>query len=160
MSSYFDNWTDAFERIEVPDSFDMSFQQLFRELNIHNVVFSKEAQLSILKPQTSDLRQDYGWFPKVSLLEDLSTHDLPSFATELQSLSLVNKLREFAKLDRTPARVVVLLGLLIVSGVFSYLFGDQIYFQTVDYRLFAIVISGLSLGLFYGLWAAVLHQSD
>ena len=63
----FDNWTDAFERIEVPDSFDMSFQQLFRELNIHNVVFSKEAQLSILKPQTSDLRQDYGWFPKVSL---------------------------------------------------------------------------------------------
>ena len=151
----FDNWTDAFERIEVPDSFDMSFQQLFRELNIHNVVFSKEAQLSILKPQTSDLRQDYGWFPKVSLLEDLSTHDLPSFATELQSLSLVNKLREFAKLDRTPARVVVLLGLLIVSGVFSYLFGDQIYFQTVDYRLFAIVISGLSLGLFYGLWAAV-----
>ena len=151
----FDNWTDAFERIEVPDSFDMSFQQLFRELNIHNVVFSKEAQLSILKPQTSDLRQDYGWFPKVSLLEDLSTHDLPSFATELQSLSLVNKLREFAKLDRTPARVVVLLGLLIVSEVFSYLFGDQIYFQTVDYRLFAIVISGLSLGLFYGLWAAV-----
>lgn len=151
----FDNWTDAFERIEVPDSFDMSFQQLFRELNIHNVVFSKEAQLSILKPQTSDLRQDYGWFPKVSLLEDLSTHDLPSFATELQPLSLVNKLREFAKLDRTPARVVVLLGLLIVSGVFSYLFGDQIYFQTVDYRLFAIVISGLSLGLFYGLWAAV-----
>ena len=48
-----------------------------------------------------------------------------------------------------------MLGLLIVSEVFSYLFGDQIYFQTVDYRLFAIVISGLSLGLFYGLWAAV-----
>ena len=75
---------------------------------------------SILKPQTSDLRQDYGWFPKVSLLEDLSTHDLPSFATELQSLSLVNKLREFAKLDRTPARVVVLLGLRGTSALLDF----------------------------------------
>ena len=27
--------------------------------------------------------------------------------------------------------------------------------KTVDYRLFAIVISGLSLGIFYGIWAAV-----
>ena len=85
--------------------------------------------MSILKPQTSDLRQDYGWFPKVSLLEDLSTHDLPSFATELQSLSLVNKLREFAKLDRTPARVVVSSGYLLLVGYFLIYLGTKYIFK-------------------------------
>ncbi|SFC02753.1 hypothetical protein SAMN05660328_101228 [Streptococcus gallolyticus] len=151
----FDNWTNTFERIEVPDSFGITFQQLFEELNIHGATFSEEAPLSVLKPQTSNLRKDYGWFPKVSLLEDLSTRDLPTSAKEQKTLSLADRLRKLAKLDKTSVKVIVLIVLFILGEMLSHLLSNQMYFKTVDYRLFAIVISGLSLGMFYGIWAAV-----
>ena len=151
----FDNWTNTFERIEVPDSFGMTFQQLFEELNIYGATFSEEAPLSVLKPQTSNLRKDYGWFPKVSLLEDLSTRDLPTSAKEQKTLSLADRLRKLAKLDKTSVKVIVLIVLFILGEMLSHLLSNQMYFKTVDYRLFAIVISGLSLGMFYGIWASV-----
>ncbi|MCY7174403.1 hypothetical protein MK543_06605 [Streptococcus gallolyticus subsp. gallolyticus] len=151
----FDNWTNTFERIEVPDSFGITFQQLFEELNIYGATFSEEAPLSVLKPQTSNLRKDYGWFPKVSLLEDLSTRDLPTSAKEQKTLSLADRLRKLAKLDKTSVKVIVLIVLFILGEMLSHLLSNQMYFKTVDYRLFAIVISGLSLGMFYGIWAAV-----
>lgn len=151
----FDNWTDTFERIEVPDSFDMTFQQLFEELNIHGSPFSEEASLSVLRPQASNLKKDYGWFPKVSLLEDLSTHDLPTSAKEQKTLSLADRLRKLVKLDKTSVKVIVLIALFVIGEMLSHLLSNQMYFKTIDYRLFAIVISGLSLGIFYGIWAAV-----
>lgn len=152
----FDNWTDNFERIEVPDSFCMTFRQLFKELNLHSTTFSREAPLSILKPQSSNLRKAYGWFPKVSLLEDLSTCDLLTSTKEQKTFSLADRLRKLAKLDKTSVKVVVLIGLFIVGEILSHLLSDRMFFKTVDYRLFAIVISGINLGIGYGVSAAIL----
>ena len=153
----FDNWDNHFEMINIPDSFNLTFRQIVEELQLeHSCSFLNEAPLFVLSPQDSELRKRYGWFPKVSVLEDLSTAELSNEDAKLQKLSLVDWVRKLAKLDKTSVKVLTLLSLFMVGEILSYLLSNQMYFKTVDYRLFVIVISGISMGMVYGIGAGIL----
>jgi hypothetical protein len=151
-----DNWKDCFEIIDIPDNFGITFSQLFELLHVFDdSLFSNTAPIYELDSQVSNLKDKYGWFPKVSILEDISTFEFPDASLSETKATLFEKIRELAKQDRTSVKFAILIGLIFLSELLIHYSNNQLYFKTVDYRLFAVVISGMSLGISYGIWASL-----
>lgn len=150
-----DNWSGGFECLSVADSFQISYSQLFDELKLPSDSFFSEAlPLSKLTVLDDSLRKDYGWFPKISLLDDLG--DARYQAREGEADSLWQKTQRFLQAHKGLVSLLQFMLFFALSEILSYSLGQQVYFKTIDYRLFFVMAAGFIFGLKMGMAAALL----
>ncbi|MCY7217839.1 hypothetical protein [Streptococcus cristatus] len=150
-----DCWDDEFECLSIPDSFHITYAELFSKLDLAGAdIFSDALPIRELQVADTSLREHYGWFPKVTILDDLE--DFVYQTQEKKDLPRWRQLLMLLHSQNIYGRFLQFFLLFAMSEVLSYTLGQQVYFKTVDYRLFFIMATAFILGTKMGLLAAVL----
>lgn len=157
----FDNWNEEETYLNVPDVFHNTMQDLgdaLKKLASFQRVEYKESSVAEHLP-TDDrvIRYQYGWFPKISVLEELPEM---YHAFEKQwdlKPGRMDSLRQVMKRHEGVIRIVeLILGFLLFQWL-NQLAGNQAQFKMIDLRLVFIVLFGSLYGLNYGIAAAALE---
>lgn len=150
-----DSWTDEFECLSIPASFHVTYDQLLLKLDLTGAtIFSDSQPIRELKLADSSLRERYGWFPRVSILDDLE-----DFTYQIQEELRQPKWQQLRNLlhpQNVYGRFFLFFLLFGLTEFLSYTLGQQVYFKAIDYRLFFIMTMGLIFGTRMGLLAAVM----
>ena len=153
-----DSWVDEPECLSIPASFHTTYAQLLAKVNLAEAdIFSDDLPVRELQVPDTALRERYGWFPKVSVLDDLE--DPVYQRQEKEELPLWRRLLRQLHFRTVYGRLIQFLLLFAVSEFLSHSLGQQVYFKTVDYRLFFIMTAGFILGTRMGLLAAGLASA-
>ena len=76
MYKLFDNWNDEEEVLNVPDVFDICFQDVTEELkkvlSPVSIIYKSSAVVEKIKEDDRQIRTNYNWFPKISVLDHIS----------------------------------------------------------------------------------------
>ena len=80
-----DDWENAETAWNIPDVFHLTFYDLEKELRKLNrsvqMEWRKEAVAEQVAPDDKKVRYRYGWFPKISILEELPELELAELGT-------------------------------------------------------------------------------
>lgn len=157
----FDNWADGQEIFSVNDSFQLTFGAIGDAMEAVcggvQIVYEGKSAGEMLGCDSSNcIRKRYGWFPKISILEDL-----PKMYDDF----LQEHGRKETRMDRLMqwgGSHKLLLGILETAlgfgaaEILHRLLGNQIQFRFIDIRLLYIIMIGSVHGMNMGLAAAAL----
>lgn len=157
----FDNWNDQEGALQVPQVFHFTFEQLGQKLNelLPAVHIKYLANAAIQNAAANDriLRNEYGWFPKISLLEDLpEVYEAYCEKTNHKARKIA-VLRDFLNQHKTLLKIVELLVTFLIFELLNRAAGNQVQFKMIDLRLVYIVLFGSLYGINYGIAAAGLE---
>lgn len=156
-----DDWENAETAWNIPDVFHLTFYDLEKELRKLNrsvqMEWRKEAVAEQVALDDKKVRYRYGWFPKISILEELpelytqfleKTKRQPGYAARLMQIAGRHKrlwqIAEFAA------------GSLFFEGLIR-MTGNSARFRMIDLRLVCIVLFGSLYGINYGIAAAAVE---
>lgn len=100
------------------------------------------------------LRNEYGWFPKISLLEDLPEVYEAYCEETNHKARKIDVLRDFLNQHKTLLKVAELLITFLLFELLNRAAGNQVQFKMIDLRLVYIVLFGSLYGINYGIAAA------
>ena len=103
------------------------------------------------------LRNEYGWFPKISLLEDLTEIYEDYCEKTNHKTRKIDVVKTFLKAHDKIVRIAELLLTFFVFEALNRVAGNQVQFQMIDLRLVYIVLFSSLYGINYGLAAAGLE---
>lgn len=157
----YDNWgTECY--LNVPDCFGETFCDLEKKLRQTvsagtDVEYRHNSQVYKVLPDDGVIRYQYGWFPKISVLEDI-----PEMYQRYREVLNLNPGR-FAHIRRwiseytLPVRILELaVGFILFEFLNKYT-GTYVQFKMIDLRLVFIVLMGSLYGINYGITAAALE---
>lgn len=101
------------------------------------------------------LRNEYGWFPKISLLEDLSEIYAQYCQKTNYKIRKIDALKNFFNSHAPVVRIIELLLTFFVFEVLNRVAGNQVQFEMIDLRLVYIVLFSSLYGIIMDL-----HQQD
>lgn len=159
----FDRWVKKQEVLSIPDSFHLTFRQigeaLKKEMPGVKIVFSGESRREKLaEDEDGKVRTRYGWFPRISPLEDIQEMYAAYQETREKKKSLTAQLKEWAGKHKQIFRVLET-GLVFFAVEFlNKIMGHRIQFQFIDLRLLFIVAMGTIYGINMGILAAALSS--
>ena len=157
----YDNWGK--ERcLNVPDCFRQSFSDLEKEIRKTipgklDIRYQNSGQIYKVQPDDQIIRHEYGWFPKISVFEDI-----PGMYQEYKKLSDSDS-GHFANIRNWISKNTLLVHILeLISGFILFEFlnkytGTYAQFKMIDLRLVFIVFMGSLYGINYGISAAALE---
>lgn len=157
----FDNWGEGSACLQVPQVFHFTFQQLGERLAqmfpAANITYLSDV---LIRDGISDdhvLRNEYGWFPKISLLEDL-TEIYEDYCEKMNHKTRkIDVVKTFLKAHDKIVKIAELLLTFFVFEALNRVAGNQVQFQMIDLRLVYIVLFSSLYGINYGLAAAGLE---
>ena len=156
-----DDWDAGTQIWNVPYVFLETFGDLEKELRRQNhtvrIEWKREAVQEMITPDDKKVRYRYGWFPKISVLEELP---------ELYGQFLVKTSRRPGKLEiirqnlerykRIWQMAEFILGCLAFELLIRLL-GNSAQFKMIDLRLVCILLFGSLYGINYGIAAAAVE---
>lgn len=157
----FDNWDYQFECLSVPDVFHIRYSDILEKLNLskRSLFFIEYPLFELGDVSTSQLKDQYGWFPKVSILDELQNNVTPKSRRQTGRKEYLLHVYQKLGLQKNYVKIVELILLFFISEALSHILSQQVYFKVVDFRLFFILVIGLNFGIAYGLLAALLASS-
>jgi UDP-glucose 4-epimerase len=163
ISRIVENWTVGSGVLSVGDEFSVTFADLadkLAALDEHVKVEFSEVQASgSLKTTNTALRSEYGWFAKISLLEDLPEQYQRYLSTKQEKApSVFEKVKHWISAHSLFIKTVELLLLFLLSEVLSHMTGAAVIFSIVDFRTIFIVIMATMYGLPFGIASAMLSS--
>ena len=158
MYKIFDNWDEKEEILNIADVFDHCFKDLgdkLTELCPHLKV--SYARYSIMENMLKDdkiIRYKYGWFPKISILEELP--ELYEHYQERNNIKAgrLDSLKHILSKYKTVVRAVEFAAFFILFELLNGIAGNQAQFKMIDLRLLFVVLFGSMYGINYGIAAA------
>lgn len=157
----FDNWGEGSACLQVPQVFHFTFQQFGERLAqmfpAANITYLSEV---LIRDGISDdhvLRNEYGWFPKISLLEDLTEIYEDYCEKTNHKTRKIDVVKTFLKVHDKIVKIAELLLTFFVFEALNRVAGNQVQFQMIDLRLVYIVLFSSLYGINYGLAAAGLE---
>lgn len=158
MYKIFDNWDEDEEILNIADGFDHCFKDLgdkLTELCPHLKV--SYARYSIMENMLKDdkiIRYKYGWFPKISILEELP--ELYEHYQERNNLKegRLDSLKHIISKHKAAVRVAEFAAFFILFELLNGIAGNQAQFKMIDLRLIFVVLFGSTYGINYGIAAA------
>ena len=158
MYKIFDNWDEDEEILNIADGFDHCFKDLgdkLTELCPHLKV--SYARYSIMENMLKDdkiIRYKYGWFPKISILEELP--ELYEHYQERNNIKAgrLDSLKHILSKYKTVVRAVEFAAFFILFELLNGIAGNQAQFKMIDLRLLFVVLFGSMYGINYGIAAA------
>ena len=158
MYKIFDNWDEDEEILNIADGFDHCFKDLgdkLTELCPHLKV--SYARYSIMENMLKDdkiIRYKYGWFPKISILEELP--ELYEHYQERNNIKAgrLDIIKHILSKYKTVVRAVEFAAFFILFELLNGISGNQAQFKMIDLRLLFVVLFGSMYGINYGIAAA------
>ena len=158
MYKIFDNWDEDEEILNIADGFDHCFKDLgdkLTELCPHLKV--SYARYSIMENMLKDdkiIRYKYGWFPKISILEELP--ELYEHYQERNNIKAgrLDSLKHIISKHKAAVRVAEFVAFFILFELLNGIAGNQAQFKMIDLRLIFVVLFGSTYGINYGIAAA------
>lgn len=158
-----DNWQEGKGVLTVGDEFKLTFGDFARELTALNekakVDFQGAAGKNSLKTTNKALRNEYGWFARVSILEELAEEYEKFMETKREkTLTLWEKIKKWVEEHSLLVKLLELFVLFAVTELLLRLTDSAVIFSIVDFRMVYIVIMATVHGLYFGLAAAGLSS--
>ena len=158
MYKIFDNWDEDEEILNIAYGFDHCFKDLgdkLTELCPHLKV--SYARYSIMENMLKDdkiIRYKYGWFPKISILEELP--ELYEHYQERNNIKAgrLDIIKHILSKYKTVVRAVEFAAFFILFELLNGIAGNQAQFKMIDLRLLFVVLFGSMYGINYGIAAA------
>ena len=140
----FDNWGEGSACLQVPQVFHFTFQQFGERLAqmfpAANITYLSEV---LIRDGISDdhvLRNEYGWFPKISLLEELTEIYEDYCEKTNHKTRKIDVVKTFLKVHDKIVKIAELLLTFFVFEALNRVAGNQVQFQMIDLRLVYIVL--------------------
>lgn len=150
----------AFEKMEVPDCFSLTWGDLgetFKRINPNiRLKYAARAPEINLPTENGLLRRTYHWFPKVSILEEMTEIRETYRALKAQKAEAHKSLLKRIQGQPLLIRLLELLLAFCVTELLNWSIGSYVQFRMVDLRLLFVVLMGSMYGMDMGLSAAVL----
>ncbi len=149
--------------LNVCDEFQITFRDIASALvplkDGAEIAFTEETPGCILEGSNSALRSEYGWFSKISLVEDIPDQYEAFCAAEgVKKTGFLYHVGEFLKKHGTVIRFTELIIFALISEALIQLTDSALFFSIVDFRMIYIVIMGTVHGLAWGIGAAALSS--
>ena len=153
-----DNWKSGGGILCVGDEFCISFEEFgnaVTKLCGGTVDFTGTTEGSTVATTNKALRNEYGWFAKVSLLEDLEEeYEKYLIAKQEKTPTLLDKLKKWLAEHSLFVKIAELIILFLITEVLLHFTDSAVIFSIVDFRMVYIVIMATVHGLNFGLSAA------
>ena len=158
MYKIFDNWDEKEEILNIADVFDHCFKDLgdkLTELCPHlKVSYARHSIMENMLKDDKIIRYKYGWFPKISILEELP--ELYEHYQERNNIKAgrLDIIKHILSKYKTVVRAVEFAAFFILFELLNGIAGNQAQFKMIDLRLIFVVLFGSMYGINYGIAAA------
>lgn len=156
-----DNWDEEYHYLNVPNVFSNTFRELeqkIKEIDA-SVRIENKGLIPVEKipPDDKVVRFKYGWFPKISLLEDFSDIYDQYLDSIGEKERRIDRWKIWLDKHRPIVKIVELVVGFFLFEFLNHLAGNQAQFKMIDLRLVFIVLFGSLYGINYGIAAAALE---
>ena len=158
-----DNWKGGKGVLTVVDDFGYSFADLGKKIMElepgEGLQFVGESSKQRIEANNRALRNEYGWFAKISILEDLE-EEYGNYLQikEANAQSAWDKMKKWLEDHGLFVKVAELIILFVMTEILLHLTDSALIFSIVDFRMAYIVIMATIHGLNFGLSAAALSS--
>ncbi len=161
LSRIVDNWKAGSGVLSVGDEFHLTFSDLAEQLSKIapgvKTEFTENHSSGIIKTTNSALRNEYGWFAKISILDDLADQYHLYLNTKEQNTETVfTKIKNWISRHSFLIKVIELFLMFFLSELFIHITDSAVIFSIVDFRTIFIVIISTLYGLSFGIASATL----
>ncbi len=159
VSRFLENWQEGIGTLNVSDEFDITFGDIMRRISAYNsglkVNYTGEDEGGVLDIKNTALRNEYGWFSRISIIDDLDEeYEKYLVDKSLKATDLKSRLKKWIK-EHTPAvKAIEIAIMFIITELLNIITGSSVMFSIVDFRMAFIVIVATIHGLNSGLLAA------
>ena len=159
VSRFLENWQEGVGTLNVNDEFNICFADITNTLcqTVPNlkIQYTGEEDGDLLDLKNTALRNEYGWFSRISILDDFGEEYEKYLILENQKATdFWSKVKKWMG-EHTPVIKAVEIALLfIITELLNLLTGSGVIFSIVDFRMAFIVIVAIVHGLNAGLIAA------
>ena len=163
ISRIIDNWKCQNGILSVGDDFNITFSDFsnkIAEINTNaKFDFTGATEGGIIKLNNRGLRNEYGWFARISILEDLE-EEYEKYLTSKheKTLTLWQKIKKWIEDHSLLVKIAELILLFLVTELLLYFTDSAVIFSIVDFRMAYIVIMATVHGLSFGMSAAALSS--
>ena len=163
VSRFLENWQEGVGTLNVSDEFNITFGDIMRKISSFKldikVNYTGEVEENLLDIKNTALRNEYGWFSRISILEDLQEeYDNFIIDKNLKTTDFWSKAKKWIK-EHTPIVKAIEIALMfIITELLNIATGSSVMFSVVDFRMAFIVIVAVVHGLYSGLLAAGLSS--
>ena len=147
--------------LSVGDEFHLTFSDFAKRLKkiTANVKteFTESHTSGIIKTTNTVLRNEYGWFAKISILEDIEEqYELYLTTKKDKAETFFDKVKKWLSKHSFAIKIIELFLLFFLSELFIHLTDSAVIFSIVDFRTIFIVIMATLYGLSFGIAASAL----
>lgn len=158
-----DNWKSQSGILSVGDDFSVCFADLAekttRLCEKARFDFATTGDSGKLEVNNKGIRNAYGWFARISLLEDLEEEYEKYLLTKQEkSLTLWQKIKKWMEEHSLFVKIAELVLLFILTEILLYITNSAVIFSIVDFRMAFIVVMATVHGLYFGLAASALSS--
>ena len=162
LSRLVDNWKSGPGILTVPDDLGGSFADFGKHLSKRfdvTVDFIAEQDNNTIAATNKALRNEYGWFAKISLLDDMDDeYERFLVAKRAKTQTLWDKVRSWLERHRLLIKTLELFVLFLITELLLFFTDSAVIFSIVDFRMAYIVVMATVHGLYFGLAAAGLSS--
>ena len=147
--------------LSVGDEFHLTFSDFAKRLKkiTANVKteFTESHTSGIIKTTNTVLRNEYGWFAKISILEDIEEqYELYLTTKKDKAETFFDRVKKWLSKHSFAIKIIELFLLFFLSELFIHLTDSAVIFSIVDFRTIFIVIMATLYGLSFGIAASAL----
>jgi len=156
-----DNWKAGSGVLSVTDEFHITFSDFAAGLkklaDDVKIEFTENYTSGIIKTSNSALRNEYGWFAKISIIEDLEEQYALFLETKQgKTESFFTGVKRWLSKHSFAIKLIELFLLFLLSELFIHMTDSAVIFSIVDFRTVFIVIVATLYGLSFGIAASAL----
>lgn len=156
-----DNWRAGTGVLTVNEEFGLTFADFAAAIpsvcGDVKVEFLGTAPSETLNTDNRALRGEYGWFSKISIVEDLAEeYDRYMGADAEKQQTLWDRIKAWVQAHPRLIRITELVLFFFVTELLLFITDSAVIFSGVDFRLVYIVLMATVHGLYYGISAATL----
>lgn len=158
-----DNWKCQSGILSVGDDFRITFSEFAQRVSQLQAGatfdYTATVESGNLDVNNKGVRNEYGWFAKVSILEDLaSEYERYLISKQEKTQTLWQKIKKWIEEHSLLVKIVELVVLFLITELLLYFTDSAVIFSIVDFRMAYIVIMATVHGLNFGLSAAALSS--
>ena len=158
-----DSWKGGYGILAVGDEFHLSFADLAKRITeldeTAKVDFVDSDCSGILKFSNTNLRDEHGWYAKVSLIDDLE-EQYQRFLETKEKKTVFAKIKDWIAKHSVLVKTIELFLLFAISELLVRFTKSSVVFSVVDFRTIFIVIMATMYGTPLGIAAALLASAS
>ena len=162
ISRLVDNWKSGSGILTVRDEFGITFSDFgnkIAEICKKEIDFIGDVEGNTIESNNKALRNEYGWFAKISIIEDLEEeYEKFLLSKQEKEQTFWDKIKKWLEKHSLPIKILELFILFFVTELLLFFTDSAVVFSIVDFRMAYIVIMATVHGLNFGLAAAGLSS--